>query len=106
MCLRIKQARPANLNDAVRHAVELEAFHKAEKSRWENQGILSTTSATASKEARCSHLDELQGLKATMDKLEKELHKSTSKNPQDQPRSSLPKQNRKCYECGSNKIQK
>jgi len=33
MRLRIKQARPTSLNDAVRHAVELEAFHKAERSR-------------------------------------------------------------------------
>ncbi|CAG2190836.1 unnamed protein product [Mytilus edulis] len=30
MRLRIKQARPADLNDAIRHAVELEAFNKAE----------------------------------------------------------------------------
>ena len=30
MRLRIKQARPINLNDAIRHAVELEAFNKAE----------------------------------------------------------------------------
>ena len=29
MRLRIKQARPKSLNDAVRHAVELEAFNKA-----------------------------------------------------------------------------
>ena len=31
MRLRIKQARPLNLNDAVRHAVELEAFNRAER---------------------------------------------------------------------------
>ncbi|CAG2225914.1 unnamed protein product [Mytilus edulis] len=30
MRLRIKQARPADFNDAIRHAVELEAFNKAE----------------------------------------------------------------------------
>ncbi|KAK3098374.1 hypothetical protein FSP39_018923 [Pinctada imbricata] len=30
MRIRIKQARPRNLNDAVRHAVELEAYFKAE----------------------------------------------------------------------------
>jgi hypothetical protein len=30
MRLRIKQAKPINLNDAIRHAVELEAFNKAE----------------------------------------------------------------------------
>ena len=38
MRLRIKQARPTNLNDAVRHAVELEAFNKAEIKMAENQG--------------------------------------------------------------------
>jgi hypothetical protein len=36
MRLRIKQARPINLNDAIRHAVELEAFNKAELKR--NEG--------------------------------------------------------------------
>ena len=30
MRLKIKQARPVDLNDAVRHAVELEAFYRAE----------------------------------------------------------------------------
>ena len=30
MRLKIKQARPVNLNDAVRHSVELEAFYRAE----------------------------------------------------------------------------
>jgi len=33
MRLRVKQAKPLNLNDAVRHAVELEAFNKAERKR-------------------------------------------------------------------------
>jgi hypothetical protein len=33
MRLRIKQARPINLNDAISHAVELEAFNKAELKR-------------------------------------------------------------------------
>ena len=102
MRLRIKQARPANLIDAVRHAVQLEAFHKAEKSRWENQGILSTTSTeTTKEEVRSSPLDELQKLKANMERLEKELQKSSTQNPQAQPRTPLPKQNRECYECGS-----
>ena len=42
MRLRIKQARPTSLNMAVRHAVELEAFHKAEKKHLEGQGLLRT----------------------------------------------------------------
>ena len=44
--LRIKQARPASLNDAVRHAVELEAFHQAERSRLSHQGIASSVNQT------------------------------------------------------------
>ncbi|KAH3736115.1 hypothetical protein DPMN_042677 [Dreissena polymorpha] len=31
MRLKVKQARPLDLNDAVRHAVELEAFYSSEK---------------------------------------------------------------------------
>ena len=33
MRLRIKQARPVSLNDAIRHAVELEAFYRAERTK-------------------------------------------------------------------------
>jgi hypothetical protein len=36
MRLRIKQARPTSLNEAVRHAVELEAFNRAERKSHEN----------------------------------------------------------------------
>ncbi|XP_056014993.1 uncharacterized protein LOC130052872 [Ostrea edulis] len=37
MRLRIKQARPRSLNDATRHAVELEAFVRSDKQRMESQ---------------------------------------------------------------------
>jgi hypothetical protein len=43
MRLRIKQARPINLNDTIRHAVELEAFNKAELKRNEGGGYLRST---------------------------------------------------------------
>ena len=36
MRLKIKQARPVNLNDAIQRAVELEAFNRAERRRKEN----------------------------------------------------------------------
>ena len=42
MRLRIKQARPTSLNMAVRHAVELEAFNKAEKKHFEGHGFMRT----------------------------------------------------------------
>ena len=45
MRLRIKQARPTDLNDAVRHAVELEAFDRAERRQ---QGILKTAAPITS----------------------------------------------------------
>jgi hypothetical protein len=44
MRLRVKQARPLNLDDAVRHAVELEAFNKAERKRDDGRGYLRSTS--------------------------------------------------------------
>lgn len=40
MHLTIKQARPDDLNDAVRHAVELEAFYRAAK---KHQGMIRST---------------------------------------------------------------
>ena len=40
MRLRVKQARPSDLNDAVRHAVELEAYNRAERKKQEGQGYL------------------------------------------------------------------
>ena len=48
MRLKIKQARPVDLNDAVRHAVELEAFYGAENKQM-GQGFIHATvpSATA-----------------------------------------------------------
>ena len=42
MRLRIKQARPTDLNDAVRHAVELQAFQSADKKMQESQGFVRT----------------------------------------------------------------
>ncbi|CAC5415297.1 unnamed protein product [Mytilus coruscus] len=47
MRLRIKQARPADLNDEIRHAVELEAFNKAEIKREEWKGYLRATNREA-----------------------------------------------------------
>ena len=51
MRLRIKQARPLNLNDAVRHAVELEAFNRAERKHLESQGYYRTLNYNESNES-------------------------------------------------------
>jgi hypothetical protein len=40
MRLRIKQTQPVDLNDAVRHAVELQAFQSADRRIQENQGYV------------------------------------------------------------------
>jgi hypothetical protein len=40
MRLMIKHARPVDLNDAVCHAVELQAFQSADKRIQENQGYI------------------------------------------------------------------
>ncbi|KAH3847332.1 hypothetical protein DPMN_089652 [Dreissena polymorpha] len=40
MPLKIKQSRPVDLNDAVRHTVELESFYRAERRQ---QGMVGPT---------------------------------------------------------------
>ena len=46
MRLRIKQSRPSSLNDAVRHAVELEAFNRADRTASEAHGYMRTMNST------------------------------------------------------------
>ena len=55
MRLKIKQARPVNLNDAVRHAVELGAFYRA-KNKQAGHGFIAT--AASSKPAEDKKLSE------------------------------------------------
>ena len=82
MRLRIKQARPTSLNDAVRHTVELEAFNRAEKSKLESQGILNaaTTSSPTQEQKAKQGADELQQLKSTVERLGKEFEKFIREN--------------------------
>ena len=112
MRLRIKQAHPTSLNDAVRHAVELEAINRAEKkSKLESQGIFNaaTTSSPTQKQKAKQGADELQQLKSTVERLGKELEKNIRENKYryKQPRSVNTKQEtnarweRRCFECGS-----
>ena len=51
MRLRIKQSRPKTLNDAVKLAVELEAFNRAEKQNNVNRGHLRSTGCSDTKDA-------------------------------------------------------
>ena len=61
MRLRIKQARPVSLNDAIRHAVELEAFNRAERKHLEGQGYMRSASEKVP-EQKTSIEDDLKAL--------------------------------------------
>ena len=76
MRLRIKQARLSDLNDAVRHAVELEVFYRAEK---RHQVRTTTTDQTTQEEV-------ITSLQRTVDKLEK-MVRDFSKQRYVQPNS-------------------
>ncbi len=108
MRLRIKQARPHDLNDAVRHAVELEAFDRAERKHMEGQGYMRTTS------------ERSPGQDNTMDRDFKALQKSVAELQQSFTTWKLAQANpltnvsykprntgtwtgtkRKCFICGS-----
>ena len=119
MRLRIKQARPTSLNMAIRHAVELEAFNKAERKHLEGQGFM--RAASQQPQIDPDRQNELEVLKNTMFKMQKALdsltgHRNTndkSQSPQvfkqsnKQRDSSQDQQKtrykRRCWTCGSEK---
>ena len=82
MRLRIKQARPAYLNDAVRHAVELEAFNRAERQHLEGQGYMRVTSEKPDEEN-----SDFQNKMETLQKTVTDLQKSFNAWKGDKPRS-------------------
>ena len=108
--LKIKQARPRSLNDAVRHAVELEAYVKAESKLTESQGVLKSVST----DDNASDMKELQAMikeltfsmetmKREMGALKKKAYNDMSsveneRNPRI-PRRDW-KKNAECYNCG------
>ena len=67
MRLRIKQARPSNLNEAVRHAVELEAFNRAERRHLEGQGYMRATTGKPAEEKTNSDIDMITLQKSLAD---------------------------------------
>ena len=102
MQLRVKQARPLNLNDAVRHAVELEAFNKAERKRDDGRGYLRTTSQANETQDYDTQtltlitnmhtmLSELQQVKSLKDE---RLYKISAYKQNDWSKT-------KCFSCGS-----
>ena len=115
MRLRVKQARPVNLNDAVRHAVELEAFVRAERAKLDGQGLLNSTFACSGDHAKKESQSELQLLRKTVERLEEQMkslvqEKSCQDRKPDHPRDYKPERDpnrfrrrspRRCFECGS-----
>ena len=126
MRLRVKQARPSDLNDAVRHAVELEAYNRAEKRKTEDEGYLRSTNAmeqkTSTDSKSDSQSDKFEALTNTLQLIQKELkslkaQKSEYRDgrsqgdrrpyqrPQPYPRTQNSSERqtwkRRCFTCGS-----
>ena len=81
MRLKIRQARPRYLNDAIRHAVELEAFNRAETKRVENNGFLRSLheSQGDERDSRQTMVEHLKEIKESMQELKLELNRSKDK---------------------------
>ena len=101
MRLKIKQARPVNLNDAIQRAVELEAFNRVEKRRKENVCIIDKVSSE--KESKMETL--LAEMQKSISELQQEL-KSLKKGQFSGQRRDGGDRNpeygnrdRKCYNC-------
>ena len=78
MRLRIEQARPTSLDMALQHAMELEAFNKAEKKHLEGEGYMRQTNQEIPRQ-KLEESDELKSLKETMKSMQKTLESLSSK---------------------------
>ena len=114
MRLKIKQARPVDLNDAVRHAVELEAFYRAENKQLGLGAIQSAASCSQPdssdwREAFSTLQTSVETMIKTMSKLlEQQQSRPYSYNRPPAPRPSYGQQRdgiqkRKCFLCQSDK---
>ena len=103
MRLKIKQARPVNLNDAIQRAVELEAFNRAERRRKENVCIIDK--ASSEKESRMETL--VAEMQKSISELQQELKFLKKGQFQGQRRDGgdgnreYGNRDRKCYNCQS-----
>ena len=106
MRIRIKQARPVNLNDAIRHAVELEAYNRAERKHLEGQGFMRTTAEKVD-DSNNKLEDDMKQLQKTVADLHKSFEtwkqqgKSTYHKSVPKQRNTPQQQKPKCYNCGS-----
>lgn len=115
MRLRIKQARPTNLNDAIRHAVELEAFNRAEKAKLTTQGLIGSADMAPKEPTEKKTMDPgLDRLQNTVDRLAKQLQQMQGEMRQSRRERSdnssygkgnndrkYQNDNRACFNCGS-----
>ena len=74
--LRVKQARSSDLNDAVRHEVELEAYDWTEHKKQEGHGYLISANAseTKSQEKNDSIRTNMEQLTETLKLLQDEVN--------------------------------
>ena len=83
MRLRVKQARPSDLNDAVRHAVELEAYNRAEKKKTEGEGYLRAANMANTTEPKPdSQWDKFKTLTNTLKLIQDELKSLKTQKPE------------------------
>ncbi|XP_056006949.1 uncharacterized protein LOC130050723 [Ostrea edulis] len=106
MRLKIKQARPVNLNDAIQRAVELEAYNRAESRRIDAVRVMSGSSADLSKESKLDQF--METVEKNMLSLQRDIRdlkqwKFQSQGQKRMPHTSMKDQARKCYNCGSDK---
>ena len=104
--VRIKQARLANLNDAVRHVVELEAFNRADNQHLEGQGYMRVTSEKPSEE-NSDFQNKMETLQKTVTDLQISFNAWKGYKPRSENKgrtfSNRQHGNHKqpCYICGS-----
>ncbi|KAH3819165.1 hypothetical protein DPMN_120898 [Dreissena polymorpha] len=94
MRLRIKQARPLSLYNAIRHAVELEAFYRAERAK--SDGHVSAVATDRNKSMK--QMDEFQKMVAMLNKrLLQFMGTAETSQPRQGSRPSV--MERQCYIC-------
>ena len=102
MRLKIKQARPVNLNDAIQRAVELEAFYRAE--RRQKEIVRSVDTEVSTREQRLESL--IETMQKSMTSLEQEMKNMKRsqyrrQKSDDKGSDSKGKGVRKCFKCDS-----
>ena len=111
MRLRIKQARPVDLNDAIRHAVELQAFQSSEVKMQETRGFVRAVEKDSPEDKSIKTDKLLKDISETLTSLkldvkalkEKQSRQSSwEKRGNDISRNQKETQNKifKCYFCG------